>query len=225
MRYDPVLRSSSVGIECYQLAEEFYGSNPVTVRKFSSTPGRNGKPILTGEQAREIFMLKPEPLPEHRGRAGIVAVMYGVSAKTVRDIWVGRTWYRETYSLDQTKMPVMDRLIKKAGRPKGIKDKKPRTKKIIDPSDDEAALLTGRNLNYYNNFLCNRNDTDYEDSARGAQSEEVCEVQYPAVDVDNFEDPFHDDWAYWPAQVPAPALSNTNALEAAEEEQGTMREA
>ena len=98
----------------------------------------HGRAILTNEQAQAIFRNKPTPNSKERDKAGALARMFGVSVKTVRDIWIGRTWYRATYHLDESKPPAIERLVKKAGRPKGVKDSKPRIKKIY-PSDRDAA--------------------------------------------------------------------------------------
>jgi hypothetical protein len=62
--------------------------------------------------------------------------MYGVSAKTVRDIWVGRTWYWATYPLDLTRSISTERLERKLGRPKGKKDSRPRSRKLCPTSEE-----------------------------------------------------------------------------------------
>ena len=98
---------------------------------------RHGRAILTDEQARAIFQVKPSPFARDRDRAGALARAYGVSVKTVRDIWVGRTWYRATFDLDPTAPISPERLHKKPGRPKGAKDSKPRVKKPV--KDEEGA--------------------------------------------------------------------------------------
>ena len=59
--------------------------------------------------------------------------LYEVSEKTIRDIWTGRTWVRETWRLDTSRsIPV-----KKIGRPKGRKDNKPRKRKEQKTGDKE----------------------------------------------------------------------------------------
>ncbi len=45
-----------------------------------------------------------------------------VSEKTVRDIWTGRTWSRETWHLDTSR----NLQLKQLGRPKGCRDSQPR---------------------------------------------------------------------------------------------------
>jgi hypothetical protein len=56
---------------------------------------------LTEEQAIEIFKvrLQNETTTCGRVKAVTVANMYGVNEKTVRDIWNGRTWKKQTDSL------------------------------------------------------------------------------------------------------------------------------
>ncbi len=58
-------------------------------------------------------------------KATNVASVYKVSEKTVRDIWKGRTWSKETQHLDMSR-PLQ---IKTVGRPKGCKDRQPRKKR------------------------------------------------------------------------------------------------
>ena len=68
--------------------------------------------------------------------------MYGVSIKTVRDIRVGRTWYRATCHLDASEPPAIERLAKKLGRPKGTKDSGQRIKKIsVDTTEISVYVL------------------------------------------------------------------------------------
>ena len=78
----------------------------------------NGRAILTDEQAQEIFRRKPSPHSKGRERAAALARMYGVSIKTVRDIWVGRTWYRATYHLDASKPPAIERACQETWKAK-----------------------------------------------------------------------------------------------------------
>ena len=90
---------------------------------------QQGRAILTQREAQDIFKLKPSSTTKGRHRAGVLANFYGVSVKTVRDIWVGRTWYRATFHLDSSKPVSTERLEKKPGRPRGAKDSKPRSRK------------------------------------------------------------------------------------------------
>jgi hypothetical protein len=78
----------------------------------------------------EIFQHKirnssASSLQAHKISASSVAQMYGVSEKTIRDIWNGRTWKEETWHLDMTR-PMC---FKTQGRPKGSKDREPRKSK------------------------------------------------------------------------------------------------
>jgi hypothetical protein len=57
--------------------------------------------ILTEKKAGEIYSLKPSPsFPESTKRgesqSRLVAEKYGVSPKTVRDIWNRKTWIAAT---------------------------------------------------------------------------------------------------------------------------------
>mmetsp|Transcript_33779 Transcript_33779/g.85390 ORF Transcript_33779/g.85390 Transcript_33779/m.85390 type:complete len:202 (+) Transcript_33779:122-727(+) len=57
---------------------------------------------LTAEQAIQIFQLRPRPANDGKLRRGsmmhckVVAPKYGVTPKTIRDIWNGRTWWNAT---------------------------------------------------------------------------------------------------------------------------------
>ncbi len=101
---------------------------------------RHGRAILTDEQARSIYQHKPAPFAKAKVRAGALARKYGVSVKTVRDIWIGRTWYRATFDLDTSKPISPERLEKRCGRPKGAKDSKPRTRK---PAHEDCPSPSG----------------------------------------------------------------------------------
>ena len=81
--------------------------------------------ILTETQAVRIFAIKHSPasLSIKCSSAAHVSRMYGVNEKTVRDIWKGRTWSRETAHVDSDRPSAP---IKASGRPKGCKDSKPR---------------------------------------------------------------------------------------------------
>ena len=65
----------------------------------TATKPRNG---LTREQAVEIYARRPDEMGFQKSRRGTmvgceaVAVEYGVTPKTVRDIWRGRTWGEAT---------------------------------------------------------------------------------------------------------------------------------
>ena len=121
--------------------------------------------ILTRKDARDIFQLKESGLSLTVNRASVdLALRYGVSPKTIRDIWNGRSWLRVTFDLwspeqrPKTKLP---------GRPRGRKDSKPRKRRddiaqkslkepklvlegrvirngtVLSGSDEPAAYLTG----------------------------------------------------------------------------------
>ena len=54
--------------------------------------------ILTAEQARSIYQLRSPSTAEGpaahlvAGKSSLVAEMYGVSPKTIRDVWNRKTW-------------------------------------------------------------------------------------------------------------------------------------
>mmetsp|Transcript_58514 Transcript_58514/g.88248 ORF Transcript_58514/g.88248 Transcript_58514/m.88248 type:complete len:334 (+) Transcript_58514:70-1071(+) len=72
-------------------------------------PPRSKRQQLTSEEAAEIYAMRPELAKEPFSRRGclvnsmakskLVAPHFGVTAKTVRDIWHGRTWVTATRHL------------------------------------------------------------------------------------------------------------------------------
>jgi hypothetical protein len=87
--------------------------------------------VLTADQAVQIFKARPSEKSVTLASREL-AEKYSVSPKTVRDIWSGRSWYKETYIFDKTKAPLIQKLSKVPGRPKGSKDSRPRQRKTND---------------------------------------------------------------------------------------------
>ena len=74
---------------------------PSNSRSGGTERNLKSRAILSSEEAVEIFLLAlPNEASEASSQAGartrpsaiVVAREYGVSEKTVRDIWTGRTW-------------------------------------------------------------------------------------------------------------------------------------
>ena len=182
----------------------------------------NGRAILTDEQAQEIFRKKPSPHSKGRERAAALARMYGVSIKTVRDIWIGRTWYRATYHLDANKPPAIERLAKKLGRPKGIKDSKPRIKKIaVGPGAEGNTVhhlstdLHPLPIGGYEGNQIDRSPSSMSYCSSGFFGKSETAPTVPTqndryfvawlaspIQTDKFEDPFRDDWSFWTRDGP-----------------------
>jgi hypothetical protein len=95
---------------------------------YSKTKAGKSRSFLTKEQAIEIHSYK-FGIKSGRGACATIAKQYGVTPKTVRDIWSGRTWFRATCPTGETVLNP-DRYQKRPGRPKGSKDRKPRQKAI-----------------------------------------------------------------------------------------------
>ncbi len=108
--------------------DTIFRSEALSAEPFSDY-GCHGRAKLVFEQAQDIFRYKSVSFVKERDKASTLARVYGVSVKTIRDIWVGRTWYRATCRLDPTKPITPERLQKKVGRPKGTKDRTPRARK------------------------------------------------------------------------------------------------
>ena len=170
------------------------------------TAAPRSRNILSREQAIEIFQLKSN-IKSMGVRTSLIAEQYGVSAKAIRDIWVGRTWYRDTFLLDTSRADAEERFMRKIGRPAGARDVKPRArrkdkeheltkqKKPIqkDPEDSSFSplhLVPSKEQNHRES-----------DSSKPDASGKDLLLQSTAVgSVDQsteFVDPFYSDWPYW----------------------------
>jgi hypothetical protein len=102
--------------------------------------------ILTEQQAVEIFGFRSQnSMAKMVSSALVVAKRYGINEKTVRDIWMQRSWAYATSSLAKEIGPMAK---KKVGRPMGSRDTCPRKQKLAaeislspDSSSKEAASL------------------------------------------------------------------------------------
>ena len=93
--------------------------------------------VLSEDQAIAIFQLKVARNAKNRApSATSVAKQYGVSEKTIRDIWNARTWTLETAAMDPArpfKPPAA------TGRPKGRRDRIPRKRRAARPCAQLAS--------------------------------------------------------------------------------------
>jgi hypothetical protein len=203
-----------------------------------ATSYRGRRAVLSHDQVVNIYKLRNASCSAaaSKKRDGIgatsVARCFGVSSKTVRDIWVGRTWYRATQHLDPLRTDATERLQKRLGRPKGAKDRKPRIGKflVVDmaesksqevpfPADFSTGLIqyshplqsTGPACYFqYNSETCCLGATgEYNilnlpaqwPPATTAAANDHQSFLVPSLEntlLSAFEDPFHNDWAFWP---------------------------
>ena len=100
--------------------------------------------VLSSVQVLDIYRLKTQGdgLTKSKTSASSIAKIFGISSKTVRDIWNGRTWYRTTNHLEPNKGDAAKRMQRHAGRPKGSKDSKPRVRKQMLVKFEEAETAT-----------------------------------------------------------------------------------
>ncbi len=125
---------------------------------------------LTEVQAVDIFKMR-SPISS----AVNIAKRFGVSEKTVRDIWKGRTWSRETCHLDTSRTVV----LKQVGRPKGRTDMKPRKKRSI-----------------IEHLFSSYNRHEPQLSSGGSQVDEQLSSWTETLWISSSNpDPFRDDWA------------------------------
>ena len=69
-----------------------------------------------------------------------IAKEYGVTEKTIRDIWTGRTWFRETLHLEPSREKIAERLTRQLGRPKGSKDRIQRRKRSKNTEEFQVGF-------------------------------------------------------------------------------------
>ena len=203
------------------------------MEKTSQNP-RGSRNVLTAIQAMDIFRLKAESalglksdaIP--RSNAKRVAKLYGISSKTVKDIWMGKTWYRATHFLDPNRADAIQRLGKRPGRPKGAKDRKPRrlsSKSGQRTSSKETVIASDTTLqpkrpdqNHSGVFhtLCHPDRSSGAERLAGndgirdvfcasthlqlhrAITNDAFDSHLKATNQ-SFDDPFHNDWPFWPS--------------------------
>ena len=151
--------------------------------------------ILSEQDARHIFQNKPPQGRRDRSRADMLASLYGVSVKTIHDVWIGRTWYRSTCHLDPSKPVNLHRLQRKRGRPLGAKDSKPRvvqpTRRASPPSPSSAELHAVIATSCHTSAAAF--DIWCQASTTRADWLDGCSWTISA----GWDDPFHDDWPFW----------------------------
>jgi hypothetical protein len=122
--------------------------------------------------------------------ASWIAKCYGVNEKTVRDIWTGRTWSRETCNFGRTVQ------LKSRGRPKGCKDSQPRKKKAARRNESLPVMTVGLHCGTY--LYPTRTST--LQSTRGAHAPSIDDHIHVWVhklwtcSLPTEVDPFHHDW-------------------------------
>ena len=87
------------------------------MRAASSAKNTHPQVVLSKDEALEIFSQK-YAVDHHKSqtaRSAVLASAYGISAKTVRDIWCGRSWLEATYDLwemvKNADTPIMQRKL------------------------------------------------------------------------------------------------------------------
>ena len=145
------------------------------------------KAILTYDKVIDIFKLRPDSkLARGEGfrPSAAVAFDFGISEKTVRDIWRARTWHRETLHLDPCRPA---RAMALPGRPLGRKDSAPRKRQQRTlPSICKPVLIPAGT----------KSDVTYT-KRRNISSSSPCLSMADIVSNPIFNDPFHDDWPHW----------------------------
>ena len=204
-------------------------SNMLTARSLidQSLKACKTRAVLTEAQAVEIFLIKicnDVVLKPSRQSAAGVARQFGVSDKAVRDIWTGRTWFRELMHLDPGRAAMPERL-KRPGRPRGRRNTQQRTRvdwffggsKASDGDyhDDVYPGLSPVTSPQIETFgpdpqhmrkppthpTTNQQVADVlEGSPLLASSGLPCsrEPAAPLPESSSADDPFRDDWRFWP---------------------------
>ena len=162
---------------------------------------------LTASDVIDIFSRKQSSI-----QATTMANMYGVSEKAIRDIWTARTWARETWHLEPSRILV----LKQAGRPRGSTDSRPRQKKrsillrkelpiikaYYPPSADQCGPPADAVLGVLDMGVCfspaptidqQRDGGDTEGSWQQSLDEQLDSWDSGVCVPDN-SDPFKGDW-------------------------------
>ena len=161
--------------------------------------------ILTKELAREIYQYKLENMQVVASAVGrhacILASKYGVSEKTIRDVWTARTWSEETDNLDQER------------RIHGAADftlPECRTTASRLVRELERTPLTSRSSYrvYRRNSTSRKSQGRLSEDISSTKCEETLEMHnqaqhamehilHGACTASDFDDPFHHDWPHW----------------------------
>ena len=175
------------------------------------------KIILTSTQAVQIYNLKATAHCESKTNPKLptasIAKLFGISPKTVRDIWKGRTWYRQTLPLEHSRSDAAERLARRSGRPKGSKDKQQRARRQV--KEDSSASSKAKAPPPTDVSATGTECPGKFDQA--VASETLCPAKYVAIiqssspangakeEIPHWleatslgsTDPFHDDWPHW----------------------------
>ena len=203
----------------------------------SSIKACKTRAILTAEQAIDIFKIKisgPAAIRQQLSPSK-VARAFGVNEKTVRDIWKGRTWFRETMHLDPARV-ITAASLRPPGRPRFNTSLTLEMQTTI-PKPKHAAEGTSSSSTFFENDLApasaaaaerppnafavgdrlqaaaahtdvaftplcafSLNDkTDFNSLGGRLQLWSAVEAA-PLPESSRADDPFHDDWRYWPQQ-------------------------
>ena len=104
-------------------------ARPAALPKIAAKP----RTVLTKADVIAIFQIKAT-LPSTTK----VAKCYGVSEKTIRDVWTRRTWAAETWHLDPSS--TLD--MRQPGRPLGSRDSKPRKQRQLSANSSPSLQVS-----------------------------------------------------------------------------------
>mmetsp|Transcript_16792 Transcript_16792/g.45757 ORF Transcript_16792/g.45757 Transcript_16792/m.45757 type:complete len:149 (+) Transcript_16792:79-525(+) len=133
--------------------------------------GYKTKAKLTEMQALEIYAYGMHKTGSRS--SSMIAKMYNITDRAVRDIWNGRTWYEETSTLLS---PAEAALRPKRMRTRGAKQCRSRDSDLNQVFDDAVHKHYTLEQQCHQNFA-------------GNSQMFAC--------IATVEDPFHDDWPYW----------------------------
>ena len=205
--------------------------------------------ILKPNQAAEIFKIHLLDRSSLRTKdkwlsSTKVASVFGVSEKTVRDIWTGRTWFHELIHLDPARASLAEKRMRPPGRPmqvgcaeKGNRVMKSRNQRpsllpshvttlsASSTASDDVSDVVEASSNHSSTIGCDGvsaccsqppcksvhsvvgdcpptsvGDAGFEEWY-DEQLPDMCTVEEaaPLPGSSCPDDPFHDDWGYWPA--------------------------
>lgn len=142
---------------------------------------------LSEAQAINIFNLKKNSPTISAAR---IATIYGVGEKTIRDIWTGRTWSRETRHLSAAR----PRLQRTAGLLKGSN-----SSSIPRAINGSNSFSIPRSINRLQNLSIQDSLASLADCAKTVDQQLYEWDKVFWIDNEG-ADPFHNDWSLWQSE-------------------------
>ena len=178
--------------------------------------------VLSSKQVQEIFEHKRRNMnatsSSEKISSPVLAKIYGVGEKTIRDIWNGRTWFRETSNYEKMRSSKTCELNspsyrrKEANKHADMQFQKKcrgqaRPKAIPCIKTDASPKTTFDKCSERNDVAIGCMVQGWLDHTQPQTASIHAATWLAAICMEHdqglttsqeFVDPFHNDWAYWP---------------------------